>query len=191
MTNITYLWFTWENPKGRFSFSWPKPWATLLLVLNILKETWTTVSLYPWSFYLSFAKTGQGASINVDSTRISLLASASPKVMPIMPFHLKSLQHFFIHCCHRTRHDVLSRHERIPKLSSGNLYVLSPSVISDSLQPLGLKLARLLCPLGFSRQECWSGLPCPPPGDLPNPGVELESPAWHADPLSTELPGKP
>ena len=26
--------------------------------------------------------------------------------------------------------------------------------------------------VGFSRQECWSGLPCPPPGDLPNPGIE-------------------
>ena len=34
--------------------------------------------------------------------------------------------------------------------------------------------------MGFSRQECWSGLPCPFPGDLPNPGVEpmsLMSPA--------------
>ena len=30
---------------------------------------------------------------------------------------------------------------------------------------------------GFSRQECWSGLPCPPPGDLPNPGIEPVSPA--------------
>ena len=30
---------------------------------------------------------------------------------------------------------------------------------------------------GFSRQEYWSGLPCPPPGDLPNPGIELVSPA--------------
>ena len=29
--------------------------------------------------------------------------------------------------------------------------------------------------LGFSRQECWSGLPCPPPGDLPNAGTELVS----------------
>ena len=28
---------------------------------------------------------------------------------------------------------------------------------------------------GISRQEYWSGLPCPPPGDLPHPGVELES----------------
>ena len=28
---------------------------------------------------------------------------------------------------------------------------------------------------GFSRQEYWSGLPCPPPGDLPNPGIKSES----------------
>ena len=28
-------------------------------------------------------------------------------------------------------------------------------------------------PMGFSRQELWSGLPCPPPGDLPDPGIEL------------------
>ena len=30
-------------------------------------------------------------------------------------------------------------------------------------------------PMGFSRQEYWSGLPCPPPGDLPNAGIELAS----------------
>ena len=29
--------------------------------------------------------------------------------------------------------------------------------------------------MGFSRQEYWSGLPCPPPGDFPNPGIELAS----------------
>ena len=35
--------------------------------------------------------------------------------------------------------------------------------------------------MGFSRQEYWSGLPCPPPGNLPNPGIKpesLTSPAW-------------
>ena len=31
--------------------------------------------------------------------------------------------------------------------------------------------------MGFSRQEYWSGLPCPSPGDLPNPGIEPRSPA--------------
>ena len=37
--------------------------------------------------------------------------------------------------------------------------------------------------LGFSRQEYWSGLPCPPPGDLPDPGIDLVSPilaTWEA-----------
>ena len=41
-------------------------------------------------------------------------------------------------------------------------------------------------PMGFSRQEYWSGLSCPPPGDLPNPGIEPEcpaSPALQADSL--------
>uniref|UniRef100_A0A4W2GET1 N-acetyllactosaminide alpha-1,3-galactosyltransferase n=1 Tax=Bos indicus x Bos taurus TaxID=30522 RepID=A0A4W2GET1_BOBOX len=35
--------------------------------------------------------------------------------------------------------------------------------------------------MGFSRQEYWSGLPCPPSGDLPHPGIELVSPALQAD----------
>ena len=37
--------------------------------------------------------------------------------------------------------------------------------------------------MGFSRQECWSGLPFPPPGDLPDPGIEPRSPALQAHPL--------
>ena len=43
--------------------------------------------------------------------------------------------------------------------------------------------------MGFSRQEYWSGLPFPPPGDLRNPGIEHWSPAWQADALSYEPPG--
>ena len=42
--------------------------------------------------------------------------------------------------------------------------------------------------MGFSRQENWSGLPCPPPGDLPDPGIEPESPALQADSLLFEPP---
>ena len=41
--------------------------------------------------------------------------------------------------------------------------------------------------IGFSRQEYWSGLSFPPPGDLPDPGVEPRSPAVQADSLPTEL----
>ena len=41
---------------------------------------------------------------------------------------------------------------------------------------------------GFSRQEYWSGLPCPPPGDLPDPEIEPVSSALQADSLPTEPP---
>ena len=45
--------------------------------------------------------------------------------------------------------------------------------------------------MGFSRQEYWSGLTFPSPGDLPDPEIEPRSPALQADPLPSELPGKP
>ena len=44
--------------------------------------------------------------------------------------------------------------------------------------------------MGFSRQEYWSGLPFPSPGDLPDPGIEPKSPALRADNLTSEPPGK-
>ena len=42
--------------------------------------------------------------------------------------------------------------------------------------------------MGFSRQEYWSGLPFPSPGDLPNPGIKSRSPALQADTLTSEPP---
>ena len=44
--------------------------------------------------------------------------------------------------------------------------------------------------MGFSRQECWSGLPFPSSGDLPNPVIEPRSPALQEDSLLSEPPGK-
>ena len=44
--------------------------------------------------------------------------------------------------------------------------------------------------VGFSRQEYWSGLPLPSPGDLPHPGIEPRSPAFQADALPSEPLGK-
>ena len=52
--------------------------------------------------------------------------------------------------------------------------MLSRSVVSDSLRPHGLWPIRLLYPSGFSRQEYWSGLPCPPPEIFPTQG-------WNPD----------
>ena len=45
--------------------------------------------------------------------------------------------------------------------------------------------------LGFYNQEYWRGLPFPPPGDLPNPGIKLRSHALQEDSLPSEPPGKP
>ena len=43
--------------------------------------------------------------------------------------------------------------------------------------------------MGFSRQEYWSGLPCPPPGGLPDPGIEPRSPALEGEFFTIEPPG--
>ena len=48
-----------------------------------------------------------------------------------------------------------------------------------------------LTSMGFSRQECWNGLPFPSPGDLPNPGIEPRPPEVQADTLPSEPPGNP
>ena len=63
--------------------------------------------------------------------------------------------------------------------------VVSNSVISWTVThqaPLSME---------FSRQEYWSGLPFPTPGDLPDPGIESGSPELQADSLLSEPPGKP
>ena len=46
-------------------------------------------------------------------------------------------------------------------------------------------------PMGFPRHEYWSGLPFPPPGDLPDPGTEPASPALGGGFFTAEPPGKP
>ena len=62
---------------------------------------------------------------------------------------------------------------------------LSHSVVSNSVTPWTAARQTPLS-MGFSRQEYWRGLPCPPPGNLPQPGTEPTppvAPAWQADSL--------
>ena len=56
---------------------------------------------------------------------------------------------------------------------------------------VGCSPPNTLCLWAFSRQEYWSGFPCPPSGDLPNPGIECRSPALQMGSLPSEPPGKP
>ena len=63
--------------------------------------------------------------------------------------------------------------------------------MSDSLQPPWTVAHWASLSMGFSRQEYWSVLPFPSPGDLPGPGIGPTSPTWAAIFFTTEPPGKP
>ena len=64
-------------------------------------------------------------------------------------------------------------------------------VMSDSFETPWTVARQAPQTMGFSSQEYWSGLPCPSPGDLPDPWIEPGSPALQADTLPSEPPGKP
>ena len=68
-----------------------------------------------------------------------------------------------------------SRYESACQCKGCCCYV--PLVVSNSLKLHGLQPARFLPFMRFSRQEYWSRLPFPPPGNLPNPGIDPASPA--------------
>ena len=63
------------------------------------------------------------------------------------------------------------------------------SVVSNSFATLWTVTRRASLSMELPRQEYWIGLPFPPQGDLPHPGIEPESPALQADSLQSEPPG--
>ena len=67
---------------------------------------------------------------------------------------------------------------------------VSRSVVSDSVTQWIIALQAPLS-MGFSKEEYWSGLPFPSPGDLPTPEIKPGLPALQADSLPSEPPGKP
>ena len=75
-------------------------------------------------------------------------------------------------------------------LPSGDGSMHAYLVMSDSLRPHGLQLARPFCPWN-SQREYWSALPFSPPGDLPHPGVEPVSPALAGRYFTTYPSGNP
>ena len=74
-----------------------------------------------------------------------------------------------------------------------NLFILYSEVAQSCptlCDPMDSSLHQSSPSMGFSRQEYWSGLPFPSPGTLPDPGIELRSPALYTDALPSEPPGK-
>ena len=76
-------------------------------------------------------------------------------------------------------------------LIQSNWLLFSHSAVSDSLWPHKLWPAKFLCPQDFPRQEYWTGLPIPSPGDPPNPGTEPKSPTLAGKFFTTEQSRKP
>ena len=65
------------------------------------------------------------------------------------------------------------------------------SIVSDSFATPQTAVYQAPLFMGFPRQEYWSGLPFPPPGNLPDPGIEPASPAITGGFFTTESPCKP
>ena len=72
-------------------------------------------------------------------------------------------------------------------LGEGNGYPLQHSGLENSMDCIARQSP---LSMGFSRQEYWNGLPCPPPGDLPNLGIKPRFPTLKVDSLPSEPPGK-
>ena len=81
--------------------------------------------------------------------------------------------------CHSGTVILISHKVKVKSLSCVRLFATPWTVTYQA--PLSM---------GFSRQEYWSGLPFPSPGDLPDPRIEPKSPALQADSLPSEPPGK-
>ena len=79
------------------------------------------------------------------------------------------------------RSDVCQPSEKVKVLVDQSCWTLCDPIVCSPQAPLSM---------GFSRQEYWSGLPFPLPGDLADPGIKNRSPALQADSLSSEPPGK-
>ena len=73
-----------------------------------------------------------------------------------------------------------------------SLLLFSCSVVSDSFETFSWPVAcQPPLSMAFPRVEYWSGLPFPPPGDPPNPGIEPSLLHWETKFFTTEPPGKP
>ena len=95
---------------------------------------------------------------------------------------LRVLEEFELHMLQQNNIATIKHMQTSHSVNAENYAMLSPSAVSDSLRPHGQQPARLCCPWRFSR----SGLPCPPPGNLPN-----RSPTLQVDSLPPEPPEKP
>ena len=90
-------------------------------------------------------------------------------------------------CCRWILYQLSHNNESRPLMGrngkiKGLIHVLAQSCLTLGVTPWTVACQTPLS-IGFSRQVYWSELPCPPPGDLPDPGIEPGAPALQADSL--------
>ena len=109
------------------------------------------------------------------------LFGAVPFIQCIMPTYQEEIQGILNVKDHNVKRQ--NKHQYLSYLLRNGKW--SGLVVSKSLRPHGLYCLAPL-PMGFSRQEYWSGLPFPFPGDLPDQRIEPGSPVLQADSLPSE-----
>ena len=144
--------------------------------------TWSNVSkvvckVWRWRFLAGW-HTSSGKPAEVDSNQIKTLIENNQyytmqEIANILKISKSSVEN------HLHQLEVKWRSE-VKSLSHVRLFV-TPWTVAYQAPPS----------MGFSRQEYWSGLPFPSPGDLPKPGIEPVSSALQTDTLPSEPPGKP
>ena len=153
------------------------------------KKSWNLLE-----HFLSFFSHDQSVTENSQSVLPNVLDSSLPKTNNLV---LLSISH--LNCCKYHELVFLSPVSSVPSLSLAyfqHLMILLSASAVLSLSRVWLfatpwtVACQTPCPWGFSRQEYWSGLPCPPPGDLLIPGIEPRSPTLPTDSLPSEPPGK-
>ena len=75
--------------------------------------------------------------------------------------------------------------------TAAHVCMLSHSVMSDSFETPRIVAHQAPPSMEFPRQECWNGLPCPPPRDLPDPVIKPSDPALAGEFFTTAPPVKP
>ena len=114
---------------------------------------------------------------------------------------LTQLSDFCLHCVCACVYVCISAHIYLHTYTHGHVHMLSCLTLCDHMdcslpgssahgifqaRTLGTVVCQAPLSIGLSRQEFWCRLPCPPPRDLPNPGVKPGSPALEADSLPPE-----
>ena len=127
-------------------------------------------------------------------TFLGIQATIQPNPSPVNRSCLWHLGHQVVLDCTKDPHGL--GQVPWPPVQAGSpwpfiyIYIYaSCSVVSKCATPWTVAHQASLS-IGFPRQEYWSGLPFPSPGDLPDPGIEPRSPTLQVDSLPAELPGE-